>query len=164
MCCCGKPTINGEVGYRWNKPDGASGVYPLNPPAVAENETILYDEPGRCGGQDSHSYHYRVIRSFSSLTLLVRHGGGDERVYLTYSVAGPLAALDSTSRYWILNAIFHAHSHAASEARDAERNRWSRAVSEKRVKTRRRNGCIEVRIEPKICAKEAICIGSGLDS
>lgn len=46
MCCCGKPTINGETGYRWNDPNSTPGVYPVNPPDVQEGETILYDEPG----------------------------------------------------------------------------------------------------------------------
>ncbi len=152
MCCCGKPTINGEVGYRWNKPEGAAGIYPVNPPAIADNETILYDEPGRCGGLDSHSHHYRVVRSFGSLYLLVRHGGGDERIRLSCAetLVAPLAVMNSTGRYWLLNAIHHAQSHAAQAARDAEAARWTRACVEKRIKTRRSRYTVQVWIEAAI--------------
>jgi hypothetical protein len=83
MCCCGKPTINGELGYRWNNPNAEPMIHPVNAPDVSEGETILYDEPGRCGGIDSHSFHYRVTKLHGSLFLLVRHGAGDERIRLS---------------------------------------------------------------------------------
>lgn len=152
MCCCGKPTINGERGYRWNNPDAEPTVFPINPPAVQEGETILYDEPGRCGGLDSHSHHYRVVLSHGTLWLLVRHGGGDERIYLscTKTLLEPLAKLDSNGRYWILNALHHGQSRAAFDAREREHSKWVHAVSEKRVKTRKQRGCVKVWIEPKI--------------
>lgn len=81
MCMCGKPTLNGQPGYSWN--GARPGIYPINPPDLREGDELLYDEPGRCGGLDSHSYHLRVVRArYGGCVLLVRHGGGDEAVNL----------------------------------------------------------------------------------
>lgn len=142
MCCCEKPTINGEVGYRWNDPNSQPGVYPVNAPGLDATDVLLYDEPGRCGGLDSHSYHYRLVRRHGSKLMLVRHGGGDERFRLscTDALLGGLAAMDSTLRYWIFNAIYHARSDAQQKARDNEAMRWRQAAAENRIRTRKVRG------------------------
>jgi len=150
MCMCGKPVINGEMGFVWN--GEAPHIYPVNPPEIQEGETILYDEPGRCGGLDSHSHHYRVVQSHGSLALLVRHGGGDERIsYLSCSktLLAPLAALDSNGRYWVLNAMYQAQRNAASRATDDERARWRKAAAEKRIKTRKVRDGVKVWMETR---------------
>lgn len=138
MCCCEKPTINGEPGYRWQPTDRPS-VYPVNPPDLKDVDTLLYDEPGRCGGQDSHSFHYRVV---SAGYLLVRHGAGDERIYISNhkAVAAALGSLDSNGRYWLLNAIYHAQDDAGREGRAAENGVWAKAAAEGRVKIRKVRG------------------------
>ncbi len=152
MCCCGKPVINGEIGYRW-QPNDEPGRYPPNAPMLDDRDVLLFDEPGRCGGQDSHPYHYCVVRS-SGLYLYVRHGGGDERIRLSNgkALALALASLDSDSRYWILNAVYHAQSYAARDAREIERNVWKQAAADKRIKTRKMRGSLSVKvwIEPKV--------------
>jgi hypothetical protein len=118
MCCCEKPTINGQPGYRWNNPGGPAGVYPINPPALEENDTLLYDEPGRCGGCDAHSHHYRIIRRHGRMLLLVRHGGGDEAIVLhSVGLDNVMRPLDTNSRYWLLHALYYAHHDGAQEAR-----------------------------------------------
>ena len=152
MCCCGKPTVNGQPGYRWNDPNGPTGIHPVNPPNLADGDVLIHDEPGRCGGQDSHSYHYRVVRRHGSLFLLVRHGGGDEIIRLSNPVAVvvALASVVSIDRYWILNAIYHAHSDAARNAKESEAQRWRTAAVQKRIKTRKQRGseAVKVWIEP----------------
>jgi hypothetical protein len=155
MCCCGKPTRNGEPGYRWNDPHGPTSVHPVNPPNLQDGDVPLYDEAGRCGDLDSHSYHYMVVRAKTgNLDLLVRHGGGDERIRLS----GPkmfevvLASLDSTNRYWLLNTLYHAQCDAARNARDKEAERWRTAAAQKRIKVRKQRGTgtIRVSIEPLV--------------
>jgi len=150
MCCCDKPTINGEIGYKW-QPEHAPHVHPVNPPELQEGDVLLYDEPGRCGGLDSHCHHYRVVERHGSLNLLVRHGGGDERlrVSLYKQQKAILAGLDSHSRYWMLNAIYRAHADGSRDARDRETGRWSQAAIDKRIKVRRRKHTVEVSILPK---------------
>lgn len=159
MCCCGKQVVNGQEGYSW---DGKSfGVRPIDAPTLQDGDTLLYDEPGRCGGLDSHCYHYRVVRTRGGgLELLVKHGGGEERFYLssTKTLVGPLAALDSNGRYWMLNAIFHAQSNAERAGRDAEAGKWRLAAAQKLIKTRKYRGSDSVKVwiesaQPRRCPR-----------
>lgn len=147
MCCCGKPNINGTSGYSW---DGKSlGVYPVSAPETDEKDTVLFDEPGRCGGVDSHSHHYRIVTRYGSLALLVRHGGGTVAIqHLSNAKAlrEIMESLDSNGRYWIMNAIYHAQSNAAREAKERESGKWQTAAAEKRIKTRKYRGSDVVRV------------------
>ena len=148
MCMCGKAVKNGEPGYSW---DGkGSGVKPVNPPDLAETDKLLFDEPGRCGGMDSHSHHYRVVLAqWGGLALLVRHGGGDERIELgghKDGMVSALTALDSNQRYWILSRMYNAQHYAAMAATDREGARWRQAAAEKRVKTRKMPGRDQVKV------------------
>lgn len=151
MCCCGKPIVNGERGYRW-QPNDAPSVRPVNPPTVDNGDTILWDEPGRCGGLDAHSYHFLIVRKSGSaaLYLYVRHGGGDEHFRLSGStmVDAALGMLNSTDRYWLLHAMYHAHSDAKITAKAEANFRWRTAAAEKRIKTRKIKGGVKVWIEP----------------
>lgn len=156
MCCCGKPTVNNEMGYRW-QPNDAPTVRGVNPPDLQDGDVLLFDEPGRCGGLDSHSLHCRLVRDGKSNTfysLLVRHGGGDERFRITSTkaFADGLAALDSNSRYWILSAMHSAHRDGADEAQEKESHRWRKAAADKRIKTRKfpARGVVKVWIEDAI--------------
>lgn len=139
MCCCDKPNINGEVGYKWQPKDNPSIRQPF-PPTLTEYDTLLYDEPGRCGGVDSHCHHYRLVLSHGrSLDLLVKHGGGEERIRLSNSKAlrPILDVLDSNPRYWLMNSIAHASSDARQQGEASANERWRRAAAEKRIKTRK---------------------------
>jgi hypothetical protein len=146
MCCCGKPVVNGQEGYSW---DGKRfGVHPVNPPTLRDGEVLLYDEPGRCGGIDSHCHHYRLVSHGGTLQLLVKHGGGEERIdYLSNSKAlrALFDAMDSNGRYWMLNAMWHAQSNAASEARRLEAAKWRNAAFEKRIVVKRRSGKVSIK-------------------
>ena len=164
MCCCEKPTINGTTPVKMTF-DAPGSNYQPNPPELAEGDQLLFDEPGRCGGRnpdakpgepgagglDCHSHHYRLVRH-CGLALLVRHGGGDERIRLssTWAFEQTLNSLDSNGRYWLFNAIYHAKNDAASRARETERLEWKTAAAEKRIKTRKypAHGTVKVWIEP----------------
>lgn len=148
MCMCERPNINGKHGYRWNE-STLAGVHPVNPPALRPGDEILYDEPGRCGGLDSHSYHFRVVKRYGRPELLVRHGGGDECIPLG-SRPG-LAALewqDSDGRYWLLQMIYHSVTDIRRAAVDAERSRWALAAVQNRIKVNRRKRVPTVEILP----------------
>lgn len=132
-------------GYSW---DGrTTGIYPVAPPALKDRDVLLFDEPGRCGGMDSHSHHYRIVTD-CGLALLVAHGGGEERMRLSLpSVrdgqgggAAILAALDSNARYWILNAIYHAHSDGKHEGETKAREQYVSAFIAGRLRKRKSPG------------------------
>lgn len=152
MCFCEKPTINGTAPVKTCFEYPASSYQP-NPPALQEDESLLFDEPGRCGGIDSHAYHYRVAKWHSIYFLLVRHGGGDERLRLHLYGRGLVEALTlmgSNTRYWILNETYQVHSDAKDEATAETSSTWRKAAAEKRIKTRKQpsRGVVKVWIEP----------------
>ena len=144
MCCCRKPTVNGQPGCQMT-PDSKPGTYPPNPPEVEDGDEILYDLPGRCGGIDSHSYHYRLVKQYGNVQLLVKHGGGQEkiphlsnaeRVVDALSLLGPNEDL----RYWLLNALYHAQADAGRKARAETNLYWQQAAAEKRIRVRKVRG------------------------
>jgi hypothetical protein len=161
MCCCAKPNKNGEPGYSW---DGVNvGVHPASGPTLLESETLLFDEPGRCrpkiagkGDIDYHSHHFRIVGArHGEFRLLVRHGGGDERIDLGYSARrmADFAAMmpDSDARYLFMHMLYSVSQDAASVARNDENEKWRQAAAEKRIRTRKVRGMgrVKVWIEPK---------------
>jgi len=148
MCCCGKPTINGEPGYSW---DGKSfSTWPVNPPDLAEGDELIYDEPGRCGGLDCHSHHFRLVKGLVYTYLLVRHGGGDERITLPVTgglMVPSMSVMDSNSRYWLLHMLYSIHRDGDFETAQRTGAYWRKAAAEKRIKTRKVRSGVKVWIE-----------------
>lgn len=147
MCFCGTPTVNGQP---------SKDPWRVNPPELKDSDTLLFDEPGRCGGIDSHAYHFRVVANSPGgrwCDLLVRHGGGDERMRISNApaVVNGLESMDSNGRYWMLHAIYHAHSDAFRLGRDLEAQSWRQAAAEKRIKVRKVRGqsAVRVSVEPR---------------
>lgn len=153
MCMCGTPTINGHHGYSWN--GEAKSVYQPNPPDIQDGDTLWFDEPGRCGGLDAHSHHFRLVKNGGRWHLLVRHGGGDERIRLgSWPSIEALSSLDTNARYWLLHTLYYTQYYAAMDAREKERRLWTQAAAEKRIKTRKQRGrgTVKVWIEEKPAA------------
>jgi hypothetical protein len=153
MCCCEKPTINGEFGYKW-QPNDNPIVRPVDPPELSALEMMLFDEPGRCGGLDCLSHHFRLVRGpSSSLGLVARHGGGDEHFQLstTKTFEHTVASLDSNARYWLLHTIYRAYKAGDEGGRNRTAAKWRVAAAEKRIKTRKERGSdsVKVWIEPR---------------
>lgn len=137
MCCCNTPNVNGELGYKW-QPNDAPSIRRPDPPTTTDCDTLLYDEPGRCGGVDSHCHHYRLIGG-ACTWLLYKHGGGEGSIRLSNSLAlrPVLAGLDSNARYWLFNAIYHAYADGQANGAGRADERWRQAAAEKRIKTRK---------------------------
>jgi hypothetical protein len=130
-------------------------------PNEAEGETVLFAEHGRIlpgridprpgNGVDCRSHSFKVVRAqFGGIYLLVRHGGGDERLKIDYSgrIISALEALESDARYWLLHSILDVHHHADRDAREETSRKYASAFVEGRLKKRRRNRRVYVEIEP----------------
>lgn len=157
MCCCDKPTVNGEPGCKMTF-ESSPGTHPVNPPTLQDGDVLLFDAPGRCGGLDSHSHHFRVVkRGCGSVSLLIRHGGGDERfrLYPHRDLPKILETLDSTARYCLLATIHSAYRDGKTYGQDRERGTWMQAAIDKRIKTRKlpSRGIFEVWIEPDVATQ-----------
>lgn len=109
MCCCAKPNVNGTPGYSW---DGKNiNTRPVDPPKLADRDLLLFDEPGRCGGMDSHCHHYRLVKTNLSTFLLVRHGGGEERMRVSLPRGFSFDGMDSNTRYCSPIPTTHSPAH-----------------------------------------------------
>ena len=153
MCCCDQPTINGQLGYKWQPNDTPSIRRPY-PPELSEGDELIIDEPGRCGGVDAHCHHYRVVLNHGMASLLVQHGGGKESIRLSgkKNLLSILASLDTHARYWLLHTIYYAHHDGKQEATDKTNGYWMAAAAGKRIRTRKRRGTdrVKVWVEPLI--------------
>ena len=135
MCMCEHPTINGTV-KEW----------PVNPPNIQETDTLLLDLPGRCGGHlDSHAYHFRIVKTpGGGRALLVRHGGGDERIRLAGTTETSTAILigshSDDHAYWMCHMIYHAHADSRRETTRKNDAWWEKAAVEKRIQVRKVRG------------------------
>jgi len=150
MCCCGKPTINGEPGYSW---DGEHRfARPIDPPQLSDGDKVVFDEPGRCGGLDAHCHHFTVVKgSYGPRhTLLVKHGAETERINLAWynsAVVESFSNMSSDVRFWVLFSIYSVASKEKSKAEERTRNKWSSAFVEKRIKKSTKRGRVSVWIE-----------------
>lgn len=151
MCCCPSPNVNGTPNaYSW---DGIrTSTRPVDAPSIAlVSETVILDEPGRCGNGvgDCHSHHFTVVKQqYGGLVLLVRHGGGDERIALGYRCAliDLIEPLGTHERYKALHSIYNVASTAAKAARDKTLHTWQQAAAEGRIKTRKQRGSNTVKV------------------
>ena len=151
MCCCNQPTINGEFGYKWQPSDVPSTLKP-SPPPLEPRDEVLFDEPGRCGGVDSHCHHFTVVRQHTVAYLLVQHGGGSRRYRLSCydaSLGKVMPILDSNQRYWVLSSIYRTQDAEARQGRDTEAEAWRMAFLEKRLTRRKYKGRVRVDILPQ---------------
>src|ERR1700721_24187 len=152
MCCCGKPTVNGEVGaYSW---DGKSHMTRQpSPPALRDGDELIYDEPGRCGGIDAPSHHFRLVKCYAAYDVLTQHGGGEDRFSLGCVgrlLVPSLDALDSNGRFWLMHTLYSAREDTQRATEKTVAHKWRLAAVEKRIKTRklRGRGAVRVWIEP----------------
>ena len=153
MCMCKVPSVNGTPNaYCWNDASKTS-TYPVMSPELLEGDTVLFDEPGRCGRKcDSHSHHFTLVKNYSWCAVVCRHGNGTERYDIPdhgNAIVPCLASMDSDSRYWTMQAIWTACQNAASKSASNTRATYEKAIIQKRVKVRTRKGRKSVHVMPE---------------
>lgn len=150
MCMCANPTVNGEPGY-CSTYGAPVGVYKPNPPELRDGDELIFDEPGRCGGVDAHSYHHRLVKGYGdNYTILTRHGGGDRAFPVRWpeSVIQSMRRMCSADRYWLLHGVAYSAEGGERSARNAESRRWHQAAVQNRIKVNRRKKIPTVEILP----------------
>lgn len=143
---------------------------PLRAPALAEGDEMIYCEHGRIlyrtpekkpgDGVDCRSHWFRVVKNGGMYSLLVRHGGGDERVRLGYAYKQPetiFGPLESDARYWLMHILLDVHHNAERAAAASTASAYKAAFVDGRLKKRKLRGqaAVKVWIDRPIIVREA---------
>jgi hypothetical protein len=154
-----------DPGFGWSAAVFEAGNYgreAWRQPQAADDEETLFHEPGRVlpsihddvRATDCRSHCFKIVKPrHGDYTLIVRHGGGVERVNLGYSrrIVNAFRQMDSDSRFrlmWTFLDVYHA---AKTEAADATAKTYREAFVEDRLKKRRlpARNATKVWIEPR---------------
>lgn len=131
---------------------------PSNAPALAEDDTIVFDEPGRIIRRkpegnydvDCRSHWFRLVKNFGGWFLLVRHGAGDERIRLGYRMDDTLLELlPSDARYRLLWQIMETYHDGVAHGTSATESQYRLAFVDGRLKKRKVKDGFKVWIEPE---------------
>lgn len=112
-------------------------------PTVEMDEIMLRSEHGRITHNvDYRSHWFILVKSgHHSYVVVVKHGGGEERVQLPRVngdvVAKIICSLDSDEAYLLMHKLYDIHKDAANEARDKTAQKYKSAFVEGRLKKRK---------------------------
>lgn len=119
------------------------GAEPGRRPTIGALDRLVVSEHGRIVGRTDYRSHWLCIvkQEYGGYVLLVKHGGGEERIGLGFAyrmdpVLRGMEAMDSDTRYLTMYALYEMHRDAVS-ATDAK---WRAAIAENRVERRRVRG------------------------
>ena len=156
-----------EGGENW-------GANPFRAPELEEGDTLILNAPGRIlyrtadkkpgRGTDYRSHYFRlVLDKWQHAVVVVRHGGGVERLsltnYLGKQYAEILSKLDPDSLYLMLHEFHNVKQEAKRQAEGLFKAEWATAAAEGRLKTRKARGSNRVNVwieerkpeTPKMC-------------
>jgi hypothetical protein len=158
-----------------------SDNYELEPwraPTLKEGDELVYCEHGRIvyrtpekkpgSGTDCRSHWFRIVRNGGSYALLVKHGGGEQRVELGYNyrqqdaIFGPLS---SDARFWLMWIILEVHNNAGQAATQKTASVYKSAFVSGTLKKRKVRGqqAVKVWIERATVdeMRASLCIDRG---
>lgn len=129
---------------------------PWRQPTLREDDTLIFSEPGRIlpdGGRndiDYRSHWFCVVQyQFGGWDLLVKHGGGEERIRLTsYNrpLIETLRGLDSDSRYRLLHTFFDLYDAGKSQGTTETAQQYRRAFINGTLKKKKVRGQDRVKV------------------
>jgi len=123
-------------------------------PAVADGDTVIFSEHGRITNNVDFRSHWLVLvkGQHGGYFLLVKHGGGEERISLGYdhvcNALNALGQLTEDQRYLILYCLYDAHKDAKREAVQNTTSYFHLAFLEGRLKRRKRNNRYHCEVQP----------------
>lgn len=136
------------------------GADPWREPKQDEDDTVIFSEHGRVLDKTDYRSHWLMLveEPYQTLTLLVKHGGGQERIRLGYhtrywkQVAQSMQPMDSDGRYLMLYALYRLYRETRRQAEDRVRAEMKLAFVEGRLKKRKVRGqnAYKVTVERKI--------------
>ena len=136
------------------------GAEPWREPKPEEGDTVIFSEHGRVLDNTCYRSHWLMLVKcqYGGHALLVKHGGGEERINLfsagRYRVPDSLALLDSDFRYLMLYQLFRIHTEAKRNGEKQARADMTMAFVEGRLKKRKikGQGAYKVKVEPRQAA------------
>lgn len=123
---------------------------PWRAPTLQPDDTLMFDEPGRIMRRtDFRSHWFRLVKpKYGFYTLLVHHGGGEERTVIGYSpqLVDALQALTSDDRYYMLHTLHKLWTAAVTAGAEKTAKTYRAAFAAGRLKKRKLPGRDECRI------------------
>jgi|WetSurMetagenome_2_1015567.scaffolds.fasta_scaffold89234_3 hypothetical protein len=135
------------------------GADPWREPKADEDDTVIFSEHGRVLDKTDYRSHWLMLVSDPySITLLVKHGGGQERICLGYKsiywkqMVKSLEPMDRDGRYLMLYALYALHTDTRRRASEMATAAMKLAFVEGRLKKRKVRGqsAYKVTVERKI--------------
>ena len=127
-------------------------------PTVLESDTIIFSEHGRIANNVDFRSHWLLLvkAQYGGYFLLVKHGGGEERIALGYNhvcnALDALGQLTEDQRYLILYCLYATHKNAKCDTLRDTTSYFHLAFLEGRLKRRKRDHRIYCEVRPQ--AKE----------
>jgi hypothetical protein len=126
-------------------------------PTTEEGDKVLFSEHGRgLDGTDYRSHWLMLVKQqFGRYALLVKHGGGQERIQLGSlhhyrgrpRIIEALTAMDSDSRYLMLYTFYDIHTQSRRNENARTADTYKRAFVEGRLKKRKVRGQSAYKVE-----------------
>jgi hypothetical protein len=128
------------------------GANPLRQPAEGELDTVLFSEHGRIIGKiDYRSHWYKLVKpKYGEMALLVKHGGGEERLPLGHcngdAIARICGILSPDDRYLLLSSFLHIDHESRSKSRRETAAEYQKAFADGKLKKRKVRGADAVKV------------------
>jgi len=153
------PVFNDDWGA--DRPAGNWGAEPWRAPKLAEGDSVLRSEYGRIidgcssggGGIDYRSHWFILVNAkYGGYAILVKHGGGEERISLGYNRRVPkiIEGLASDDAYVLMHDMVKLAGESRRNAAEAEASKYRAAFANGLLKKRKVRGSnsVKVWIEP----------------
>lgn len=138
------------------------GADPWREPTADPDDTVIFSEFGRVLDHTDYRSHWFVLvkAQFGGYYLLVKHGGGQERINLGYlcffrkghpRVIDAMKVMDTDDRYLMLHTFYDIHKDSRRAERAKVTHELTQAFVEGRLKKRKIKGqsAYKVRVEPR---------------
>lgn len=125
-------------------------------PTFEPTDTVIYSEHGRSiNHTDYRSHWFAVVKpTIGRYQLLVKHGGGEERINLEYEFACggllALASLESDARYLMLHTLYSLYKDTKQTTETQQGTYYRLAFLEGRLKRKKKNHHYYVTVLPKV--------------